>query len=102
MVGHKLATILGGVVKSAPVINEPIRGGRASIHMGASDVASQEHERDVLVEVLRAGSQLPDGKLVDWSYVAPARAFEWGLRATLAVLAGLVAAALALLAIRFA
>lgn len=56
IVGKKLATILDDKVKSAPIINTPIRGGRASITMGGNDVVRQERERDELVNVLRTGS----------------------------------------------
>jgi protein-export membrane protein SecD len=56
IVGKKLATILDGNVKSAPIINSPIRGGRASITMGGSDPRAQERERDELVSVLKAGA----------------------------------------------
>jgi preprotein translocase subunit SecD len=54
--GKKLATILDDKVKSAPIINGAIRGGRASITMGGSDPARQEIERDELVNVLKTGS----------------------------------------------
>jgi preprotein translocase subunit SecD len=56
MVGKKLATILDDKVRSAPVINGPIRGGRAEITLGGGDVNRQEHEREELVNVLRTGS----------------------------------------------
>lgn len=56
IVGKKLATILDGKIKSAPIIMGPIRGGRASITMGGSDPAQQEAERDELVTVLKTGS----------------------------------------------
>jgi len=32
--GKKLATIFDDTIKSAPIVNGPIRGGRASIVMG--------------------------------------------------------------------
>ena len=54
--GKKLATILDETVKSAPIINGAIRGGRASIQMGGSDAQRQEKERDELVNVLKTGS----------------------------------------------
>ena len=54
--GRKLATILDDKVKSAPIINGAIRGGRASITMGGSDPTVQEKERDGLVNVLKTGS----------------------------------------------
>ncbi len=56
IVGKKLATILDDKVKSAPIINGAIRGGRASITMGGSDPTRQEAERDELVNVLKTGS----------------------------------------------
>ncbi len=54
--GRKLATILDDEVKSAPIINGAIRGGRASITMGGSDARQQETERNMLVNVLKTGS----------------------------------------------
>jgi preprotein translocase subunit SecD len=56
IVGQKLATILDDKVKSAPIINGPIRGGRAAITMGGNDVLRQEREREELVNVLKTGS----------------------------------------------
>jgi preprotein translocase subunit SecD len=56
IVGKKLATILDDKVKSAPIINQAIRGGRASITMGGSDVTRMEKERNELVNVLKTGS----------------------------------------------
>jgi preprotein translocase subunit SecD len=56
IVGMKFATILDDKVKSAPIINGAIRGGRASITMGGSDAQVQERERDDLVAVLKTGS----------------------------------------------
>jgi preprotein translocase subunit SecD len=56
IVGKKLATILDDNVKSAPIINGAIHGGRASITMGGGDPQRQEIERDELVNVLRTGS----------------------------------------------
>jgi preprotein translocase subunit SecD len=54
--GKKLATILDQTVKSAPIINGEIAGGRASITMGGGGARQQEQERDALVNVLRTGS----------------------------------------------
>jgi preprotein translocase subunit SecD len=56
IVGKKLATILDDKVRSAPVINGAIRGGRALITLGGGDVLRQEREREELVNVLRTGS----------------------------------------------
>jgi preprotein translocase subunit SecD len=56
IVGRKLATILDDKVRSAPIINQAIRGGRAEITLGGGDVLRQEREREQLVNVLRTGS----------------------------------------------
>lgn len=56
IVGKKLATILDDKVRSAPIINGAIRGGRAQITLGGGDVVRQEREREELVNVLRTGS----------------------------------------------
>ncbi len=56
IVGMKFATILDDRVKSAPIINGAIRGGRASITMGGSDPQVQEREAQQLVAVLKTGS----------------------------------------------
>ncbi len=56
IVGMKFATILDDKVKSAPIINTAITGGRAQITMGGSDPTHQEKERDDLVAVLKTGS----------------------------------------------
>jgi preprotein translocase subunit SecD len=52
----KFATILDDKVKSAPIINEAIRGGRCQITMGGGDQMQKEKERDDLVAVLKTGS----------------------------------------------
>lgn len=54
--GRKLAVVLDGTVKSAPIINGPIRGGRASITMGGTDPVAQQQEATDLALVLRSGS----------------------------------------------
>ncbi|HEY4182459.1 MAG TPA: protein translocase subunit SecD [Kofleriaceae bacterium] len=56
IVGKKLATVLDDKVRSAPVIQVAIRGGRASITMGGQDANQQEKEVNDLVNVLRTGS----------------------------------------------
>jgi hypothetical protein len=88
--GRKLATILGDRVRSAPIINGPIRGGRASITMGGSDPRQQEHERDALVAVLRQGALPPGGTIEHHEVVRPAGVAlqEWLGRLLLGVLAG--------------
>ncbi|MBL8682896.1 MAG: protein translocase subunit SecD [Myxococcales bacterium] len=55
-VGRRFAIVLDDFVKSAPYINEPIRGGTASITMGSGDVAAQRREANDLSVVLRAGA----------------------------------------------
>jgi preprotein translocase subunit SecD len=57
IVGQRLAAILDDKVRSAPQINEPILGGRASITLGGGgDIMRQEREREELVNVLKTGS----------------------------------------------
>lgn len=102
LVGHKLAIVLGGEIKSAPVINGPIRGGRAQIAMGGSDRVAMEHERDLTVAVLRAGA-LRTPAMTNAHFVASsAGANPLGARGLLALLTGLVMAALAFAVVRFA
>lgn len=54
--GMKFATILDDKVKSAPIINGAITGGRCQITMGSGDPTIAERERDDLVSVLKTGS----------------------------------------------
>lgn len=54
--GKKLAIVLDGTVKSAPIINGPIRGGRASITMAGADPAQQMQDANDLAIVLRSGA----------------------------------------------
>ena len=69
--GKKLAMVAGDEVKSAPVINGAIRGGRAQITMGNSDPSQAERERDVLVKILKAGSLPAGGTLLSKELIAP-------------------------------
>lgn len=52
IVGKKLAIVFKGQIKSAPIINGEITGGRASIAMGGTEVAAQEKEADDLTTTL--------------------------------------------------
>lgn len=102
IVGSKLATVLGGRVRSAPVINTPICGGRALITMGGGDARTQERERDELVAVLSHGA-LPAGGSVERSewYAPPdVRGSEWLGRLLLGLVAGMLCGILTALAIR--
>jgi hypothetical protein len=56
IVEHKLAIVLDERITSAPVIETPIRGGRASITMGARDQEVQDRDADTLAKVLSAGA----------------------------------------------
>ena len=49
--GKKLATILDGTVRSAPIIMGPIRGGRASISLGAGTDVHVAKELALVLEV---------------------------------------------------
>lgn len=88
--GQKLATVLGGRIRSAPIINGPICGGRAAITMGGSDVLEQESERDMLASVLSRGA-LPRGGSVEsarWSPPADIAGTEWAGRLLLGFVVG--------------
>lgn len=92
IVGKKLAIVVEGAVKSAPIINGPIHGGRASITMGSSDPAQQEHERDQLVGTLR-GAGLPSGGTLRSAEFVPSGetpARLWTARVAIALGAGLL------------
>jgi len=96
--GHKLAIVVGGVVRSAPVINSPIRGGRAQITMSGSDLQHMEHERDVLVATLRSGTLPIGGHVLDWKFVASTNGISEQLaRIGVAVGGGLAVALVAFL-----
>jgi hypothetical protein len=92
IVGHKLATMVGGLVKSAPVIQTAIRGGRASITMGGGDLERMRREAAALPEVLRIGALPPGGVIDGQIWVAPAAIDDTLLLARLAI--GLLGGAL--------
>jgi hypothetical protein len=102
IVGHKLATILDGAVKSAPIINGKICGGKASITMGRNEPERELRERDAMVGTLKMGS-LPAGGTIErqqWKPAADVRRYEWLARLLFGLVAGAVAGGLALLALR--
>jgi hypothetical protein len=102
IVGEKLATVIGNTVYSAPIINDAIRGGRASITMGGTDPARQQRERDLLVHTLRAGALPKGGTTTSVRYVEPAAdgAQRWLARGLIAVGGGAMIALLAWVVIR--
>jgi hypothetical protein len=102
IVGHRLAMVVDGVVKSAPIINGRISGGRASIAMGGNDPRAQEHERDLLVSVLR-GAGLPAGGEVihsDWKPPGDTTSKVWSARLLIGIGGGLLVGLLAWAVIR--
>ncbi|HEX7842288.1 MAG TPA: hypothetical protein VF469_32675 [Kofleriaceae bacterium] len=103
IVGRKLATMVGGVVRSAPIINGPIRGGRASITMGGGDPLHQERARDMLVRVMHSPT-LPRGGVIEDEAWTPAPSLGSLLvfaRLVLALVAGVVVGGLSLVVLRF-
>jgi len=91
LAGKKLATILGGRVVSAPIINGRICGGRASITMGGTDPMRQESEANALVAVLSTGA-LPAGGTIEsqqWKPPADVSRQEWMARGLFGLVAGL-------------
>lgn len=54
--GRKIAIVVDGAVVSAPVVHQPISGGRAVITMGAGDAAAKQRDAERLVANLEAGA----------------------------------------------
>jgi SecY translocase/SecD-like export protein len=104
IVGHKLAAVFGGDVRSAPIINGPICGGHASVAMGGSDPDAQLAERDAVLAVLRGGAIPRGGRVVSREWFPPASIplREWLGRLVLGLLAGLAVFVLAYAVVRFA
>jgi hypothetical protein len=91
-VGKKIATSVGDDVVSAPIINQAIRGGRASITMGGSTAQQQEDEARALVANLQV-SWLPPGQVIDARYLPPTVTAStiWLARALCGLALGLLA-----------
>ncbi len=101
--GGKLATLFGGEVKSVPMINRAIRGGRVQITLGDSDVRKLEQDRDALVETLKTGLLALAGHITDAEWVAPSGAGRIVFaRILLAVIAGGLGYLLAFFLVRIA
>lgn len=100
--GHKLAIMIGDQVKSAPVIETAIRGGRASINMGVGTPSEQQHEAELLVGTLRAGVLPAGGTIVSERYVEPVDdvAMQWLARLAIALGGGALIALLVWMTIR--
>lgn len=102
IVGRKLAIVVDGQVKSAPIINGKIMGGRASITMGGSDPQTEEHERDLLLATLR-GAGLPAGGEVlsaDWKPPGDTQPKVWSARLLISIGGGLLVGLIAWAIIR--
>ncbi len=104
LAGRKLATVFGDRVRSAPIINGAICGGRASIWMGGSDVAAQERERDTLVSALRQHAYPPGGTIeaMHWQPPTPIALQAWLGRLLLGLVAGALFGGVVVFAIRVA
>ncbi|HEY5920579.1 MAG TPA: hypothetical protein VIV11_02865, partial [Kofleriaceae bacterium] len=91
VVGHKVATVLGGRIRSAPIINGPICQGHLWISMGGNEPADIEQEAEVLASALEGGAVARGGSVVGtrWFPAADVRVQEWLGRALFGVLAGL-------------
>ena len=69
---HQIAIILDENITSAPVVNEPILGGRAQITLGRSqDMEQQRKDAQDLALVLRAGALPASVKIVEERQVGP-------------------------------
>lgn len=100
--GHKLAIVIGDEVRSAPIIQTAIRGGRASITMGGNDPNEQQREAQLLVGTLRAGVLPAGGTIVSKRYVDPVDdlPMQWLARLAIALGGGALIALLAWMTIR--
>ena len=69
MVGQQMAIFFNGELQSAPVIREPIPGGRAQISGGDSGFAYEEAK--TMVDLLNAGALPVPAKIVEENTVGP-------------------------------
>lgn len=82
-VGRRLAIVLDEVIYSAPVIREPIRGGRAQI--SGSFTTKEAHD---LAIILRAGALPAPVKLIEQTSVGPSLGREAIFRGALSLAVG--------------
>lgn len=74
---HQIAIILDENITSAPVVNEPILGGRAQITLGrGQDMEQQRRDAQDLALVLRAGALPASVKIVEERQVGPSEGEE--------------------------
>lgn len=101
--GEKLAAITGGRVRSAPIINGKICGGRASVTMGGSDPMRQEAAAAALVAVLRTGA-LPRGEIEAhaWKPAADVSHKAWLARILFGAIAAFVTMIVVFVVVRLA
>ena len=71
MVGQQMAIFFNGELQSAPVIREPITGGRAQISGGDQGFAPAEAKK--IVDLLNAGALPVPAKIIEENTVGPTR-----------------------------
>lgn len=69
LVGQQMAIFFNGELQSAPVIHEPIMGGRAQISGGENGFAYDEAKR--MVDLLNAGALPVPAKIIEENTVGP-------------------------------
>ncbi len=69
MVGQQMAIFFNGELQSAPVIREPITGGKAQISGGDSGFAYEEAKK--MVDLLNAGALPVPAKIIEENTVGP-------------------------------
>lgn len=69
MVGQQMAIFFNGELESAPVIREPITGGRAQISGGDAGFTSAEAKK--MVDLLNAGALPVPAKIIEENTVGP-------------------------------
>lgn len=69
LVGQQMAIFFNGELQSAPVIREPINGGRAQISGGDTGFAYEEAKK--MVDLLKAGALPIPAKIIEENTVGP-------------------------------
>ena len=92
-VGEKLAIVSSGEIVAAPIIEQPITGGKTSIYLGRGpDTRARQAAAEDLKDTLRAAAALRGGTIVAVATVEPivGRGTVVALRASVAVLGGVL------------
>ncbi|MBL8003118.1 MAG: protein translocase subunit SecD [Flavobacteriales bacterium] len=70
-VGKNVAIVLDDQVRSSPVVQSKITGGRSSITLGGGELQKQIEEADDLANILKAGALPAPARIIDETVVGP-------------------------------